>query len=95
MFEKWLRVGSVWTEAASKVHANALGHVRQGCLTQHLSGIPSDGSQIEGLHRDLARIQHSVASGLEMVIGLTYDFYHRRNMWNALRKQKPTGFISA
>ncbi|KAI0287553.1 hypothetical protein BC826DRAFT_916945 [Russula brevipes] len=94
MFEKWLRVGSVWTEAASKVHANALGHVRQGCLTRHLSGIPSDGSRIEGLHRDLARIQHSVASGLEMVIGLTYDFYHRRNMRNALRKQKPTGFIS-
>ncbi|KAI0283179.1 hypothetical protein BC826DRAFT_1110313 [Russula brevipes] len=58
------------------------------------SGIPSDGSRIEGLHRDLARIQHSVASGLEMVIGLTYDFYHRRNMRNALRKQKPTGFIS-
>ncbi|KAI0287801.1 hypothetical protein BC826DRAFT_869916, partial [Russula brevipes] len=95
MFERWLQIGSVWTEAASKVHANALGHVRQGCLTRRLGGIPSDGSRIEGLHRDLSRIQNSVASGLEMVIGLTYDFYHRRNMRNRLCKQKPTEFVSA
>jgi hypothetical protein len=82
-------------DRAIKVHANALGHIRQGCLTRHLSGIPSDGSRIEGVHKDLSRVQKSVSSGLVMVIGLTYDFYHRRNMRNAHHPGKPTtAFIS-
>ncbi|EGO28269.1 hypothetical protein SERLADRAFT_405880 [Serpula lacrymans var. lacrymans S7.9] len=53
MFEKWAEKGGVWSEAASKVHADQLAHVKKGCLSRMRQDIRSDGSQIEGSHNGM------------------------------------------
>ncbi|OBZ68322.1 hypothetical protein A0H81_11831 [Grifola frondosa] len=63
-YEKWVRIGGVWTAAAEKTHADQLEHVRKGCLVRIRQDIPSDGSRIEGSHKGWNGLQRAFASGL-------------------------------
>ncbi|OBZ68323.1 hypothetical protein A0H81_11830 [Grifola frondosa] len=79
-YEKWVRIGGVWTAAAEKTHADQLEHVRKGCLVRIRQDIPSDGSRIEGSHKGWNGLQRAFASGLEVMTALCHDFVLRRNV---------------
>ncbi|KAJ7659690.1 hypothetical protein DFH06DRAFT_935341, partial [Mycena polygramma] len=53
-------------------------HVRKGCLARPREDISSDGSRIEGSHKEWNSIQRSFASGLEMQTALGHDFVLHR-----------------
>ncbi|KIM49769.1 hypothetical protein M413DRAFT_59878, partial [Hebeloma cylindrosporum] len=87
-YEKWSQRGSVWSAAASKVHADQLTHVRKGCLARHRQDIASDGSRIEGSHKGWNSLQRAHPSGIEVYSALAHDFVLRRNIRILLSHKK-------
>ncbi|KAA1473136.1 hypothetical protein DENSPDRAFT_899980 [Dentipellis sp. KUC8613] len=97
MFKKWSEKGGAWSAAASKVHADQLGHVRKGCLARKQQDIATDGSRIEGSHKGWNAIMRSFSCGLDV----THGSHHLRlvnytgAMWNGLlTKAKSQGKTS-
>ncbi|PSR71595.1 hypothetical protein PHLCEN_2v12525 [Hermanssonia centrifuga] len=80
VYEKYSRIGGVWTAAAAKVHADQLSHVKKGCLERRRQDIAADGSRIEGSHKAWNALRRACASGLEMFGALSRDFVLRRNL---------------
>ncbi|KAK7012718.1 hypothetical protein R3P38DRAFT_2549502 [Favolaschia claudopus] len=80
VYEKYSRMGGVWSAAAHAVHAAQLKHLRKGCLSRNRQDIASDGSRIEGSHKGWNGLQRAVASGIELQNGLCHDFALRRNL---------------
>ncbi|KAI0685919.1 hypothetical protein C8T65DRAFT_544218, partial [Cerioporus squamosus] len=83
MFDRWARKGKVWSQAAAKVHADQLEHVRKGCLERTREDLACDGSRIEGSHKSWNSIMHSYASGIEVFTSLGHDLALRRNLRRA------------
>ncbi|KAF8191327.1 hypothetical protein BJ912DRAFT_849553, partial [Pholiota molesta] len=78
-YDKWLQHGA-WSDAAPRIHADQLRHVRKGCLARPCEDISMDGSRIEKSHKGWNSIQRAQPSGIEVYTGLAHDFVLRRNI---------------
>ncbi|KAJ7607603.1 hypothetical protein DFH06DRAFT_1486459 [Mycena polygramma] len=96
-YDKWAKVGGIWSAAAQNIHNAQMQHVRKGCLARPREDISSDGSRIEGSHKGWNSIQRSFASGLEMQTALGHDFVLRRNLRVAMngKAKSPTPFVKS
>ncbi|KAK6971771.1 hypothetical protein R3P38DRAFT_3297859 [Favolaschia claudopus] len=90
VYNRYSRMGGVWSAAAHAVHAAQLKHLRKGCLSRLRQDIASDGSRIEGSHKGWNGIQRAVASGLELQASLCHDFVLRRNLRIAFSRKPGT-----
>ncbi|KAL6299496.1 hypothetical protein BKA93DRAFT_829872 [Sparassis latifolia] len=94
-YEKWDEIGSVWTAAAVKVHADQLAHVRKGCLARPRQDVRSDGSRIEGSHKGWNGLQRAHASGITVLSAMCHDFVLRRNIRVMQRSGQQSSFIQS
>ena len=82
MWKRFDKMGNVWSEGSVQVHQAALRHVEQGCLNRPagLEHLPSDSSCNESAHKHWNDLQRAVASGVALILPLSFDFMHRRNL---------------
>ncbi|OBZ69969.1 hypothetical protein A0H81_10476 [Grifola frondosa] len=90
MFEKWTVKESVWTAAASKVHADQLNHMKKGCLARPRQDIAADGSRHDFVLRQNIHVAISSVPPSGLFITSTHGSHHihltnRINeLWNTL-----------
>ncbi|EIW74127.1 hypothetical protein CONPUDRAFT_140629 [Coniophora puteana RWD-64-598 SS2] len=87
--------GGIWAPNASKVHAEQLRHIRNGCPTRPRDDIASDGSRIEGSHKGRNGLNCAQPSGLETISAPCHDYVLRRNIRTASRLEDQSKFVQS